>query len=338
MAKISVILTVKDNETNLKECLNSLLKQTYKDIEVICLHDFDSRDILTQIVEAFAKADGRVIPFQTGLTGIADTKNSALDKVTGEYCYFIDSDDIITYPRLFEYAVTVFNNFDIDYFCFGANSNDDIKTSYNDGFNELDFETCLNAGTYMFNKILKVKNIKDFGVKFLDNSEHEEIFFMWNYHFILKAVYCEENVYITDKNPNTSSVEKYEDAIWIMRNWREIVNNLKEIRKLEQNYDNLIKLLNYITIETKKRVIAEEKYKVEKIKLMYKEELNEIILEIKKARQRAKQLEWESNREKERIVNTIPVEQIKQETPKQNYSKPQTIIEKIISGIKIIKR
>ena len=120
MAKISVILTVKDNETNLKECLNSLLKQTYKDIEVICLHDFDSRDILTQIVEAFAKADGRVIPFQTGLTGIADTKNSALDKVTGEYCYFIDSDDIITYPRLFEYAVTVFNNFDIIYLITGG--------------------------------------------------------------------------------------------------------------------------------------------------------------------------------------------------------------------------
>lgn len=92
---ISVIIPVYNAEKYLSRCLNSLISQTFKDFEVICINDKSSDNSL-EILKEFSKKDGRikVIDNEKNL-GAAFTRNAGMDIAKGKYIYFIDADDYI---------------------------------------------------------------------------------------------------------------------------------------------------------------------------------------------------------------------------------------------------
>lgn len=93
MAKISVIIPVYNVEAYLPRCLDSVLAQTFDDIEVLCINDCSS-DKSLDILKDFAKRDERVKVFSNEKNiGGALSRNVGLDNATGEYIYFLDSDD-----------------------------------------------------------------------------------------------------------------------------------------------------------------------------------------------------------------------------------------------------
>ena len=93
MAKISVIIPVYNVEAYLPRCLDSVLAQTFDDIEVLCINDCSS-DKSLDILKDFAKRDERVKVFSNEKNiGGALSRNVGLDKATGDYIYFMDSDD-----------------------------------------------------------------------------------------------------------------------------------------------------------------------------------------------------------------------------------------------------
>ena len=94
MVEISVILPVYNSETYLKECLDSLVNQTFKDIEILCINDGSSDNSL-QILKEYEKEDNRIILINQENMGVAKTRNNALKMVTGKYVYFMDSDDYL---------------------------------------------------------------------------------------------------------------------------------------------------------------------------------------------------------------------------------------------------
>ena len=95
MPKVSVIVPMYNVEKYVSKCLDSLQKQTLKDIEIICVDDL-STDSTVNIVANLSKQDNRIKLIKNEINvGAAITRNNGLEIATGEYIYFIDSDDWI---------------------------------------------------------------------------------------------------------------------------------------------------------------------------------------------------------------------------------------------------
>lgn len=94
MPKVSVIIPVHNVEKHLGECLDSILGQTLKDIEVICVDD-GSADGSPKILAEYAARDRRVRVFRQGPSGAGAARNKGLAEAGGEYLFFCDADDWI---------------------------------------------------------------------------------------------------------------------------------------------------------------------------------------------------------------------------------------------------
>ncbi len=91
---ISVIIPIYNTEAYLARCLDSVLNNTYQNIEVICVDD-GSKDSSAEILRAYAEKDSRIVSIIKENGGVSSARNAGLDRMTGEYVCFIDSDDCI---------------------------------------------------------------------------------------------------------------------------------------------------------------------------------------------------------------------------------------------------
>ncbi len=92
--KVSVIVAVYNMERYLEECLDSLLAQTLRETEIICIND-GSADSSARILEEYAKKDSRIAIYGQKNAGLSVTRNRGILLATGEYIYFMDSDDML---------------------------------------------------------------------------------------------------------------------------------------------------------------------------------------------------------------------------------------------------
>ena len=90
--KISVIIPVFNVEQYLRRCLDSVVNQTFRNIEIICIND-GSTDRSAAILEEYAKKDNRIQIITKENGGLNSARNAGLDRVAGDYFAFIDSDD-----------------------------------------------------------------------------------------------------------------------------------------------------------------------------------------------------------------------------------------------------
>ena len=91
---VTVIVPVYNTAKYLPKCLNSIINQTYKNLEIICIDD-GSTDDSSKIIEQYAKKDPRIKPIRQSNQGQSSARNNGLTKATGDYISFIDSDDEI---------------------------------------------------------------------------------------------------------------------------------------------------------------------------------------------------------------------------------------------------
>lgn len=92
MKKVSIIIPVYNVESYISECIDSVIGQTYQNLEVIIVDD-GSTDNSGRICDEYAKQDNRIKVIHTKNQGSANAKNEALERITGEYFCFVDSDD-----------------------------------------------------------------------------------------------------------------------------------------------------------------------------------------------------------------------------------------------------
>ena len=92
--KVSIIIPVFNSESLLTDCLMSVKNQTLSDIEIICIDD-GSTDNSFKILKDFSNGDERFKIFHQENSGAGFTRNVALEKVTGDFVLFLDSDDWI---------------------------------------------------------------------------------------------------------------------------------------------------------------------------------------------------------------------------------------------------
>lgn len=92
--KVSIVIPIYKAEKYIKQCVDSVLAQTYKDIEVILVED-GSPDTCGEICEEYGKKDNRVKVIHKENEGVSKARNTGLSFVTGEYIQFVDSDDYL---------------------------------------------------------------------------------------------------------------------------------------------------------------------------------------------------------------------------------------------------
>lgn len=125
---ISIIVPVFNCEKYIKECIESIINQTYKDWELLLIDDC-SYDLSGKIIDEYAKKDNRIRAFHNEKNmGVGKTRNIGLDNLNGDYVIFIDSDDWITNDCL-EFCINKLNEVDSDiiYFKWSSNKEDLYK-------------------------------------------------------------------------------------------------------------------------------------------------------------------------------------------------------------------
>ncbi len=90
--KISIIVPVYNTENYLRKCIDSVIKQEYKDWELILVDD-GSTDISGKICDEYAAKDQRILVEHKNNTGVSDTRNHGIDASKGDWIFFLDSDD-----------------------------------------------------------------------------------------------------------------------------------------------------------------------------------------------------------------------------------------------------
>ena len=94
-ALVSIIVPVYNAEKYLPRCIDSILRQEYRNFELILVND-GSKDSSPEICDQYAAEDDRIIVIHKENSGVSDSRNLALDRARGKYIQFLDSDDWIT--------------------------------------------------------------------------------------------------------------------------------------------------------------------------------------------------------------------------------------------------
>lgn len=101
--KVSIIVPVYNAEDYLENCINSMLHQTYSDIEIVLIND-GSTDSSSKIIDRYAKKDKRLKSIHIKNSGVSTARNIGLQNATGNWIVFVDSDDWIE-PNMISFSV-----------------------------------------------------------------------------------------------------------------------------------------------------------------------------------------------------------------------------------------
>lgn len=161
MPKVSVVIPTYNVEGYLRECLDSVVNQTLKDIEIICVND-GSTDSSLQIIQEYAAKDDRIKVIDKPNSGYGHSMNLGMDNATGEYLGIVEPDDYVEL-NMYETLYNKAKELDLDFiksdFCRFVGDSENRKFTYN----RLD-----RTGNY-YNKIVNIQDdLKPF--KFIMNT------------------------------------------------------------------------------------------------------------------------------------------------------------------------
>lgn len=231
---ISIIVPVYNVEKYLKKCIDSILNQTFKDFELILVDD-GSKDQCGVICDNYAKSDTRICVIHKKNGGLSDARNAGLDKASGKYIMFIDSDDYVDKDLLKKCFYKIEEGYDIVSFRYNKVNEYDVKANdYDNFYNDLEykFETNEERMNFIARDLLNYKVcweawsriyrrdiIENNKIRFEDNSKifAEDLYFNLCYIVYVKKMFCmKEQLYyylvrndsIMRQNSNKSNIDR----------------------------------------------------------------------------------------------------------------------------------
>lgn len=250
---ISIIIPIYNSERYLKRCLDSVVSQSLKEIEIICIDDY-SMDKSVDIVEDFMKSDARVKLFKNKRNkGVSFCRNYGIKIANSDYIGFVDSDDSIDinmYKTMYELAkkddscMVICNFRVIDKF--GIK---DFKSFFKNQTKELLFKNILSKELmpHPWNKIYKKKLFLKNKIKYLENRVYEDAEATHKLIYYANKISISEevlyNYYINPNSITTSfSNKKIDDIFYVLASTKKFLKyeNIFEIYKKE--YLNMIRI------------------------------------------------------------------------------------------------
>lgn len=196
--KVSIIIPVYNTSQWLMDCLVSVLKQTLKNIEVICIND-GSTDNSLEIITNMAQADDRIVIINQDNKGLSDARNIGLEKAHGKYIYFLDSDDMLASDNILYELLNLSTKLNLDMIIGEAEvlyDNDElenkyanfkqmykIKNTYANSMNGFELIKQMRQNKDYYEPVsLKFYNrnfIKQNNMKFIKKQLHEDVIFTY---------------------------------------------------------------------------------------------------------------------------------------------------------------
>lgn len=235
---ISIIVPVYNTDKYLERCVNSLLAQTYKNIEIILVDD-GSKDNPPKICDEYLKLDSRVRVIHKENSGVSAARNLGILKSKGKYIMFCDSDDYVS-PFWCESMLMLIERANIDLgICRYArvlerqnelifenkDSNKDIKYLKKNRFFELYLSELINMP---WNKIYKAEIIKAHNLKMNEDIEYnEDLLFVMEYIKCMKGNFALSNQVLNyySQGIQGSLTNKYIDNLWEIK--KEVFKNME---------------------------------------------------------------------------------------------------------------
>ena len=258
MAEVSIIVPVYQVEKYIRQCVDSILAQTFTDFELILVDD-GSKDKSGQICDEYARMDTRVKVIHKENGGAADTRNRGMDQAVGNYVMFVDSDDYLA-PTMLEclYRNMLNENADIaacNYLYFYENDRQkdfatNVKSEVLTGaeiFYYRKNERNYGFWTVVWNKLMKRETVGK--VRFPSGKYYEDEFWANEiYQMDIKIVTTPECLYYYRQHVNSTLrqkkiarslnlIEAYQERIYIY---------LKEQKYAEQAYKVLVYSLEHL--------------------------------------------------------------------------------------------
>lgn len=177
MAKISIVVPVYNSEKYLNKCIDSLINQTIKDIEIVIVND-GSTDNSQKIIDEYAqKYPSKIKKFYKENGGQASARNLGIKNATGEFIAFVDVDDYVeldTYEGIVEEMMN--KNLDIVCFDFYEIVGDEKKEFNHYFFNGIDVDKkYIVSESSPCNKVIRRSLIVDNEIYFLENRIYEDL-------------------------------------------------------------------------------------------------------------------------------------------------------------------
>lgn len=214
--KLTIVVPVYNTEKFLEKCLDSVINQTFKDIEIICVND-GSTDGSLHILKKYQMIDDRLKIINKKNGGLSSARNVGIEHASGEYIAFVDSDDFLelnTYENLLSY----FNlpKVDLVYFSTRLVYTEDNNRVHNEKYFEhrytglvvLSNEVITTMDVCAWNKIYKLSIIRKYDISFPNGLWYEDNPFFWSYVLVSDSAF-----FVNDKLYNylirTGSIMSY---------------------------------------------------------------------------------------------------------------------------------
>ena len=247
LVKISVIVPVYNTEKYLRECLDSVVNQTFKDIEIICIND-GSTDNSLDILKEYEKLDDRISVSSQENSGQSVARNNGIDMANGEYIYFMGSDDYLEL-NAFEEIYNKCDENDLDLLVFKLiNFDDGSSEKYTSEYYEMEPLTYLDG---------EVFNLKDIGENALNFavSPPGKLFkreLIENIKFPQNLIF-EDNLFFAEALLKAKRVSFYNKHLYNRRIRADSTTTTKDIR-----FADSITIINKIIDLSKKHDVYEE--------------------------------------------------------------------------------
>lgn len=250
---ISIIVPIYNAEKYLNKCIDSIINQSKKELEIILIND-GSTDNSENIIKKYA--DKRIKYFKNKNQGIGKTRNFGIEKATGKYIMFLDSDDFLELnacEKMFEKVEK--DKLDIvicDYYRYFDNGNkEEVKLPNFKNSSLKDNPDIICEHLSPWAKIYKTDLIKKNNIKFVENLKYEDA------PFVIEALDCAKKIgkvnlplnyyVIHEKSETTVRDEKVFDIIQIIDIIRKYTKNKKY---LKEKIDKLtVRIITNYTIQ-----------------------------------------------------------------------------------------
>ena len=195
---VSVVIPMYKSDLYLRKCLDSLVNQTLKEIEIICVND-GSPDDSANIVREYQRSDERIILINQRNQGSAQARNAGMKKVHAHYVMFCDPDDFYNLDMCEKMYHAISDN-DVDLACCGTNiiyeANEDMKQS-DDWYYQIKFlgkqNICsrhfFDTDVGVWNKIFKMDLIRKRHILFPKGLTYEDAAFFFKYLACIQSSY-----------------------------------------------------------------------------------------------------------------------------------------------------
>lgn len=265
--KVSIIIPIYNVEQYLEDCLQSVLAQSYHDLEIILVDDV-SPDICPQMCDEYAKTDERIIVVHRMKNGgLSAARNSGLAIATGDYVYFLDSDDRI-YPDTIELMVMMIEKYSgVDL----VQGNIEIQgrhSHYSDVICQQPEYIVYDGGSTtplykscpvtVWNKMIRRSLLIDNNITFVEGLLHEDEMFRWNIHRLVKSIAIVKDFTYWYRTDNQSSIMAATKKARLMSHAVTILEHAcKDDIKTKEEIFWAIGLLAHNRLQVSKQDIAE---------------------------------------------------------------------------------